>query len=96
MGPRNPPHRQLRIVGDGRADAYNDGVDQGPQTVQMHQSAGPLMYFEWPDSVATRPSSDWPIWPTITQSSTVPFRSGPKTSAQARGEAAGAPCGICC
>ena len=26
--------------------------------------AGPLMYFEWPEAVAIRPSSDWPIWPT--------------------------------
>src|SRR5664279_2022915 len=43
------------------------------------------MYFECPDSVAIRPSSDWPIWPTITRSSTVPFRSGPNTSAQACG-----------
>ncbi len=47
--------------------------------------AGPLMYFECPDFVAIRPSSDWPIWPTITRSSTVPLRSGPNTSAQARG-----------
>src|SRR4029079_12832030 len=43
------------------------------------------MYFECPDSVAILPSSDWPMWPTITRSSTVPFRSGPNTSAQVCG-----------
>ena len=47
--------------------------------------AGPLMYFEWPDSVAMRPSSDWPIWPTTTMSSDAPVRSGPNSSPQGGG-----------
>src|SRR5665213_215357 len=47
--------------------------------------AGPLIYLECPDSVAIRPSSDCPIWPTIMRSSTVPFLSGPNTFAQACG-----------
>src|SRR5664279_5217635 len=50
--------------------------------------AGPLMYFECPDSVATRPSSDWPIWPTITRSSTAPLHNGSNRSAK--------PCGSSC
>ena len=48
--------------------------------------AGPLIYLEWPDSVAMRPSSDWPIWPTTTRSSTAPRRSGPKISSQGCGK----------
>ena len=40
------------------------------------------MYFECPEAVAIRPSSDWPIWPTITRSSTVPRHRGAKTSVQ--------------
>src|SRR6476661_9736195 len=44
--------------------------------------AGQLMYFECPEAVAIRPSSDWPIWPTITRSSTVPRHRGAKTSVQ--------------
>ena len=45
LRPRDPPHRQLGIVGDGGADTdYND-VHQGPQPVQMHKSPGPVDVF---------------------------------------------------
>ena len=47
--------------------------------------AGPLMYLEWPVTVAIRPSIDWPICPTTTRSSTAPRRSGPKRSSQGCG-----------
>jgi hypothetical protein len=35
----------LGIVGDGRADADNDDVHQGPQPMQMHESRGPVNVF---------------------------------------------------
>jgi hypothetical protein len=35
----------LGIVGDGRADADNDDVHQGPQPMQMHESRGPVDVF---------------------------------------------------
>ena len=30
LRPGDPPHGQLRIVGERRADANDDGIDQGP------------------------------------------------------------------
>jgi hypothetical protein len=35
----------LGIVGDGRADADNDDVHQGPQPMQMHQAPRPVDVF---------------------------------------------------
>ncbi len=45
LRPRDPPHRQLGIVGDGRADADDDDVHQRPQPMQMHQSRRPVDVF---------------------------------------------------
>src|SRR5215475_2392687 len=42
----------------------------------------PLMYFECPETVAMRPSSDCPIWATTTKSSTSPVFRGPNNSVQ--------------
>ncbi len=36
------PHRQLRIVGDDRADADHHGVDERPQAMQMGKPGGPV------------------------------------------------------
>jgi hypothetical protein len=42
---RDPPYRQLGIIGDGCADADDDDVHQGPQPMQMHQSSRPVNVF---------------------------------------------------
>ena len=34
----DPPHRQLRVIGESGADANDDGVDQGAQPMQMRES----------------------------------------------------------
>src|SRR6185437_357521 len=44
------------------------------------------MYFECPDTVAIRPSIDWPIWAITTKSSTVPVRSTSNRSSPAGGK----------
>ena len=38
MRPGDPPHRQLRIVGERGADADHDGIDQRAQPVQMSET----------------------------------------------------------
>ena len=61
MGTGHPPHGELRIVSQRRADADHDGVDEGPQPVQVGEPRRPVDVVGMSGFVATRPSSDWPI-----------------------------------
>ncbi len=44
------------------------------------------MYFEWPESVAMRPSSDWPSCPTIIDAPSEACRSGPNRVSHGSGK----------
>jgi hypothetical protein len=45
---RHTPHGELRIVGDGRANAYDYTVDQRPQTMQMGKARRSIDIFRMP------------------------------------------------
>ena len=47
-GSRHAPHGELRIVGDGGADAYNDTVDQRPQPMQVGKAGRAVDVFRVP------------------------------------------------
>jgi len=44
----DPPYRQLRIVGDCRADANNDSIDQRAQPMQMVETGRSIDVFRMP------------------------------------------------
>ena len=48
MRPGHAPHGELRIVGDGGADAYNYTVDERPQPVQMGEARRAVDVFRVP------------------------------------------------